>query len=266
NFAGKSIAKAGPSMPAVVVGFDALPEAGSEFTAYKSKKDAELQRSKQVEQHRVNAPTPQTESTAEKFFLPLVIRADTTGSMEAIQSETQKIGDETRGISIVQSGIGDISEGDIKAAIAAGSPTVVGFNVHMDRLAEALARQHGVHFENFSIIYELTKRLEDLLREHGPKRINEEVIGRAKILKYFSSRKDEHLIGASVQSGLIKRKGPARIMRRGERLCDCEFLSMQSARKKIDQIGEGAEFGAQIVAQQTPAPGDIIECLERTEL
>lgn len=266
NFAAKTIKKASPSMPIVLVGFDALPDAGAAFVSYKSKKDADLERSKRAEEERARVRHPAPESSSEKFFLPIVVRADALGSMEAIENEAQKIGDATRSISIIQSGIGDISEGDIKATIAAHSPMVIGFNVKMDGMATALARQHGITFENFSIIYELTKQLEDLLRLYGPKRINEEVIGRAKILKYFSSRKDEHLIGASVQSGLIKRSAPARIMRRGEKLCDCEFLSMQSTRKKIDQVGEGAEFGAQIVAQQTPAPGDIIECLERTEL
>ena len=265
NFAGKTLKKATPSMPVVLVGFDALPEAGAEFTAYKSKKDAELERSKYAETERAQAQEATLESAEGKFFLPVVIRADALGSMEAIQSETKKIGDEERGVAIIQWGIGDISENDIKAAIAAGSPTVIGFNVHMDTTAASIARQHGITFENFSIIYELTKRLQELLKEHGPKRINEEVTGRAKILKYFSSRKDEHLIGGSVQSGMIKQDQPARLMRRGEKVADCEILSMQSARKSVTQIGESAEFGAQIVCAQTPAAGDVVESVHREE-
>ena len=265
NFAGEALRKAAPSMPVVLVGFDALPEAGSEFVSYKSKKDAELERSKRAEAERARAQQTAAESSEGKFFLPIVIRADALGSMEAIQGEAAKIGDGERGVSIIQWGIGDISENDIKAAIAAGSPTVIGFNVHMDAMADSLARQHGIKFENFSIIYELTKRLEELLKEHGPKRVSEEVVGRAKILKYFSSRKDEHLIGGNVQSGMLKKDQPARLMRRGERIADCEILSMQSARKSVTQVGEGAEFGAHMVCSETPAAGDIIESIERTE-
>ena len=265
NFAGKSLKKASSSMPILLVGFDVLPEPGAEFVSFKSKKDAELERSKRAEEERSRKPDAAAESTGEKFFVPIVIRADALGSMEAIRSETAKIGDETRGVTIIQSGIGDISEGDIKAAIAATSPVVLGFNVHMDATAATLARQHGITFENYSIIYELTKRLQELLRAHAPKRVKEDVVGRAKVLKYFSSRKDEHLIGANVQSGMVKKEQPARLMRRGEKMADCKILSMQSARKGVMKIGEGAEFGAQIVCSETPAPGDIVESLLREE-
>lgn len=265
NYAGKAFKKAPPSTPVVLIGFDSLPEAGAEFHSFKSKREAESERSKLAEAERAVSGTPAADTTDGKYLLPLIIRADTTGSLEAVGSEVQKIGDEERGVSIIQSGIGDISESDIKAAIAAGSPVVLGFNVHMDATATALARQHGVQFENFSIIYELTKRIGELLKEHGPKRMNEEIVGRAKILKYFSSRKDEHLIGATVQSGMIKKRLPARLMRRGEKVADCEVLSMQSARKPTQEIGEGVEFGAQIVCRETPAAGDIIESIERTE-
>ena len=265
NFAGKTLKKATPSMPIVLVGFDALPDAGAEFTAFKSKKDAELERSRHAEAERARAHETAAASPDGKYFFPVVIRADALGSIEAIQGEAAKVGDEERGVSIIQWGIGDISENDIKAAIAAGSPTVIGFNVKMDTMADSLARQHSVTFENFSIIYELTKRLEELLKEHGPKRINEEVTGRAKIIKYFSSRKDEHLIGANVQSGMLRKEQPARLMRRGEKIADCEILTMQSARKEVTQAGEGVEFGAQIVSSETPAAGDIIESLLREE-
>jgi len=265
NFAGKTLKKAGPSTPVVLVGFDVLPEAGAEFVSFKSKKDAELLRSKHAEAARARSIAVATTTEGEKFLLPIVIRADALGSMEAIQSEAAKIGDDERGISIIQWGIGDISEGDIKAAIAAGSRTVIGFNVHMDTMADSLARQHGIHFENFSIIYELTTRLEELLKENAPKRVHEEVVGRAKILKYFSSRKDEHLIGASVLSGMTKQSEPARLMRRNEKVADCEILTMQSARKSVTQIGEGVEFGAQIVCNETPTEGDVIETLHREE-
>jgi translation initiation factor IF-2 len=265
NYVGKTLKKATASTPVLLVGFDSLPEAGAEFVSFKSKKDAELERSKHAETARAKIAIPMVQVEEEKFLLPLVIRADALGSMEAIQSEAAKIGDEGRGISIVQWGIGDISENDIKAAIAAGSSVVIGFNVRMDAMADSLARQHGVHFENFSIIYELTRRLEELLKERAPRRVKEEVIGRAKILKYFSSRKDEHLIGASVISGMIKESEPSRLMRRNDKISDCEILSMQSARKSVTQIGEGAEFGAQIVCNETPKEGDVIESVLEQE-
>ena len=263
NFAGKAIKKAFPSQPVTLVGFDTLPVAGSEFTTFAQKKDAEKERDRKMEEQAAHKQTAQNSS--EKFMLPVVIRADTLGSMEAIAAETQKIGDETRGIDIIQSGIGDISEGDVKAAIAAGSPALIGFNVKLDRLGEALARNHGVPFEEYSIIYKLTERLEELLAAHGPKRTKEVELGRAKILKVFSSRKDEHLIGASVTTGKIDAAKPFRLTRRKEFITNGEVMTMQSGRKDVSQVGEGGEFGAQVMLREKPQEGDMIESYEIEE-
>jgi translation initiation factor IF-2 len=179
--------------------------------------------------------------------------------MEAIEAEAAKVGDETRGVLIIQSGIGDISENDVKAAIAASSPALIGFNVRLDRLGEALARQHGIPFEEYSIIYKLTERLEELLAERGPKRTRESVSGRAKILKVFSSKKDEHLIGARVTTGMVKADLPIRLLRLKEPVASGEFGSMESARKEVTQVGEGGEFGAMVTLSEKPREGDMLE-------
>lgn len=265
NFAGKTISYAGPSMPVVVVGFNSLPEAGAEFIAYASKREAEVARSKNV---AVVRPAIQAQNIGEdeRYFLPIVVRADTAGSLEAIATEVGKIGDQFRGISIIQSGIGDISENDIKAAIAASAPVVFGFNARLDTTAAALARQHGVQFENFSIIYELTARLQALLKEHAPKHTKERLLGSAKILKVYSSRKDEHLIGGRVRSGLINAKESIHLMRAGARVGSGEIISMQSARKQVQDVGEGGEFGAQVVFSAKPHEGDTLECVALDEI
>ena len=265
NFAGKSIGKATPSMPAVIVGFDSLPEAGAEFVAYTSKKEADLARSKNAEASRTVVKALHAEE-GERYFLPVVIRADASGSLEAIAAEVAKLGDEFRGISIIQSGIGDISEGDIKTAIASSAPLVVGFNAKMDATAATLARQHGVAFESFSIIYELTARLQELLKKHAPKHTKERLVGSAKILKVFSSRKNEHLVGGKVRSGKMNVNERISLVRGGERMALGEIASMQSVRKEVQEVGEGGEFGAQVVLSEKPREGDTLECVAIDEI
>ena len=264
NFTGKPLKKATASMPVLLAPFDSLPEAGAEFVSFSGKRAAEEERSKHLTSARANAHHVPAEAS-EKYLLPVVIRADALGSMEAILSEAAKIGDESRGVVVIQSGIGDISEGDVKAAIAANCPALIGFNVKLDRLGEALARQHGIPFETFCIIYKLTERLEELLQKHAPKRTKETLLGKAKILKVFSSRKDEHLIGARVTEGTIDASKDVRLVRRKEPLATGEIASMQSARKEVREIGEGVEFGAQVVLSQTPLEGDILECFASEE-
>lgn len=265
NFAGKTISRAGPSMPATLVGFDSLPDAGAEFVAHSSKREAEGDRSKNVSLVRSTVQTEES-NEGDKFFLPIIIRADTAGSLEAIAAETAKIGDQFRGVSIVQSGIGDISEGDVKAAIAAGTLVVFGFNAKLDANAAVLARQHGILFENYSIIYELTARLQELLKKNAPKHTKERLLGSAKILKVFSSRKDEHLIGGRVRSGVINAKESVHLVRAGARVGTGEIISMQSGRKQVQEIGEGGEFGAQVEFTEKPNEGDTLECVAIDEI
>lgn len=265
NFAGKTIRTATPSMPVLLVGFDSLPEAGAEFLGFASKHDAEVERQKHTLAARavINASSV---LQGERFLLPVIIRADAAGSLEAIKAEASKIGDELRGISIVQSGIGDISGNDIKVAIAAGTSTVLGFNAKQEGAAAALARQHGIRFENYTIIYELTARLEELLKKHAPKHKRERKIGNAKILKVFSSRKDEHLIGGRVRSGRINASENVALVRAGERVVVGQIVSMQSGRKEVQEVGEGGEFGAQVLLTQKPLEGDTLECFAIDEI
>ena len=261
DFTGKSLSKASFSTPVALVGFDELPRAGSECVAYATKREADHARPARAEATRIGEV-----SSEERFLMPVVVRADAGGSLEAIEHEVAPIGDAYRGVAIVASGIGDISETDIKAAIAGGIRVVFGFNVGIDREALALARQNGIEFETFDIIYKLTGRLEELLKASAPKRVQETVSGRAKLLKVFSSRKDEHLVGGKVQSGLIEKKAAFRLLRRSEEVARGEILSIRSAKRAVESIGEGNEFGAQLVLETVPQESDIIECFSTAEV
>jgi len=256
---GKALKSATFCTPVLLVGFDALPAVGSSFAAYPDKKKAEAARDAYV------AALPKTQSataTSEdgRFMLPVIVRADVTGSLEAILSEAEKIGDEHRGVIIVQSGIGTVSEGDVKAALATTPNAIlVGFNVGIDPVAASLALERGVRFEPFSIIYKLTESLEEIMKATAPKRTIETVVGRAKIIKVFSSRKDEHLLGGKVTEGYLAKKATVRIVRKGETLGEGAVVSMQANRTAVERVDEGGEFGAQVSALAEIQDGDMVE-------
>lgn len=255
---GKALKEASFSTPVTLVGFDELPEVGAEFSTFKNKRDAEEARPAAV---RAFAAATTTEEASDRYVMPVIIRADVSGSLEALAHEFTKVGDEHKRIEIVQTGIGTVSENDVKTALAGSTPAVIlGFNVGIDPIAEALARERGVRVETFNIIYKLTERLQELLEETAPKRLVEEVIGRARVLKQFSSRKDEHVIGGKVIEGYLARKGRVHVLRRDTLLGEGKIKNIQSNKQDVDRIELDREFGAQVEAPFEIAQGDVLEC------
>ncbi len=262
SHAGKTLSTASFSTPVQLIGFDMLPEVGEEFHAYKNKKEAETARPAPLAAgNKQPAQTiPAQGEEGETFAMPVIIRADASGSLEAIVQEISKLGDEHKQVQVVQSGIGAISENDVRAAIASDVPAVViGFNVGTDAIATALALQHGIRIETFTIIYKLTERLEELLDETAPQRLVEEVTGRARVLKQFSSRKDEQVIGGKVSEGFLERGGTVRILRRNAEVGIGKIKNIQTNKQDVDRIETDREFGAQITAPCEITQGDTLE-------
>ncbi len=258
--AGKSLKEATFSTPVQLIGFDTLPQVGEEFHAYKNKREAEEARPPLAPRDLRPAPQALAEGETGPFSMPVIIRADASGSLEAIAHEVPKLGTEHARVQVVQSGIGAVSENDVKAAIASDvRASVIGFNVAIDAPAAALALQHGIRVETFTIIYKLTERLEELLGESAPKRKVESVTGKAKVLKQFGSRKDEHVIGAKVTEGFLERGGQVRVMRRLEEVGTGKIKNIQSNKQDVSRIEEDREFGAQINTEFEIMQGDVLE-------
>lgn len=263
---GKSIESATFSQPVRLVGFDELPAVGVEFFTHDSKRKAEEARGADTSLQVKLANVAEADDP-DVFYLPVIIRADTTGSLDAIQLETAKVGDKGRKIRIVQCGIGNITEDDIKNSLASqmksGVPApVFGFHVGIEPVAKGFSLERGVQIEQFDIIYKLTERLAELLKEHAPKRVVETVVGSAKVLKYFSSRHDEHVVGARIIGGELRKKGRIRVMRRDALYERGEIINLQANKQNVDKVTDEGEFGAVISAENPPMPGDVLECYE----
>jgi translation initiation factor IF-2 len=254
---GKTLKEASFSTPISLIGFDELPTVGEKFQTYKNKREAEAARG--TLSRETSVPLP--EAREGQYHMPVVIRADTTGSLQALLSEIARLGDEHARISVVQSGIGTISESDIKTALVGEiKAPVIGFNVGVDAVAEALAQERGVIVEHFNIIYKLTEKLTELLKTAAPKRSVEEIVGRAKIIRCFSSRKEEHVIGGAVSEGYLAKNTAVRVMRRGIVVGTGKIRNIQTNKQNVDRAESPTEFGAQIEAGFEPAQGDTIEC------
>jgi translation initiation factor IF-2 len=252
NFAGARIPSAGPSQPIRISGWDMLPPAGTPFVSVPSKKEAE--------KLTAEGATPKStvvESFGDKTILPLIIKADVSGSIEAIKHELAKITHERAAIRIVGEGIGAVAENDVKQA-AAGGATVVAFTVGTESSARDLAERMNVSIESFQIIYDLNDRMTELLTARAPEITVEEVTGEAKILRMFNATGNKKVLGANLLTGAIKLGDQVKLTRRGIDLGYGKVVNLQQARADVKEIKTEGEFGAQIETKADIAQGDTI--------
>ncbi len=266
DFRGKKLKEATFSSPVTIVGFSAIPPVGAPFTTVTSKKVAE----ETAREHAIFArelssidATPSEEDL--RFGIPVVVKADVVGSLEAIKVAIMQHDTEHTRIHIVRAGVGSISEADVKAVGTAKHALIVGFNVGVDSAAEELAGRLTVPITRFRIIYELIDWLPNAIRERRPARSVEEVVGTAKVLKFFSRTKDVTLVGCRMVSGGFNEHATVRIIREEKEVGRGVVLTIQQARTTLAHIEQG-EFGAQIESDANPSPGDTLYCLETKQV
>ena len=255
NFAGARITEAGPSQPVRIAGWSALPAAGTPFRMTATKKEAEKLAGETAPVLIKNVIAPMTEDGITE--LPLIIKADVSGSIEAIKHELAKISHERVVIRIISEGIGAVSEGDVKTAAASGGK-IVAFNVGSDTTARDLAERSNISIDAYSIIYELKEHVEKLVIERAPHITVEENFGEAKVLKVFNASSGKQVLGAKWISGALTMGDLVKIDRRGIDLGRGKITNMQQARVDIQEIHTEGEFGMQIETKADVAGGDTI--------
>lgn len=260
DFQGGRLQDAGPSLPIAVSGWSELPAAGETFTAYKTKKEAEK---------AAAAPAQKTTAggvaeTDGKASLPLIIKADVSGSIEAIAALLGKLSHERIAPRVIGSGIGAVAEGDVKTA-AAGGGVIIGFHVNVEGLARDLAERMQVPIETFDIIYELEKRVGELLTERAPKMKREETLGEAKVLKAFSSSGTKQVLGARWMSGQLSVGDQVKIMRRDLEIGRGRLLNLQVAKADVKELHTEGEFGLQLESRAEAAGGDQLAAFRVVE-
>jgi translation initiation factor IF-2 len=258
NWLGTAITSATFSSPIRIIGWNALPHVGMPFRTFKTKKEAE-EYSKIVDSSQKTADNKKTNVDAKIF--PVIVKADTSGSLEAVMTQIMKCAGDRITPKIVHSGIGTISENDIRSANTETKATLIGFNVKVDSQAKTLADRDGIEIATFDIIYKLSEWLETKLIESTPRIEVEEVTGTAKVLKMFSKVKDKQIIGCRMESGTIMLHEQVKIIRRDAEIGVGKVRELQSQKQKISQVEEGKEFGTMIEAKIEIAPGDKLQAV-----
>jgi translation initiation factor IF-2 len=244
------------SSPIQIVGWDNMPTIGSVFKTFLKKEEALF--FSQDTSNRVMEKKPVEKMAEDLSQLPLVIKTDSAGSLEAIQGEVGKLSRPRIIPKIIISGVGQISENDVKSAVAKPGTIILGFNTKIDPQAAALADRAGIIIMLFNIIYELTDKVSELLSEREPRIEVEEIESSSKVLKLFGTAKDKQVIGGRVLSGILKRSAMIKILRREAEIGRGKVKELQQSKIAADSLTEGTEFGAMIESKIELAPGDIL--------
>jgi translation initiation factor IF-2 len=254
DFLGKPIKEASLSEPVQIVGFNEIPAVGASFVTVPTKKEAEAM----IEQYKLDTTTAPRFEKSNLPFIPLLIKADVLGTLDAIKHELSKFESDRIGVRVIGAGVGDITPLDIQNVSATKNAIIVGFNVKVERTAAELAERLNVEIDTFDIIYELSEWLNTALKNRTPKREEEVVSGKAKILKEFSTQKNTHVLGGRMEEGTLKLKQTVRIIRREIEIGKGTITNLQQSKSDITSISDG-EFGMQITTKAELAPGDYIE-------
>jgi translation initiation factor IF-2 len=268
--------QAGPSTPVEVAGLDEAPEAGDRFFVVKDLDEARAI----AEEHRQHArsqslaavPQRTLESLLQRIEagqaneVPLIIKADVQGSLEAITSSLAKLNTDEARVNVLHAGLGGISAGDVSLAEASDA-VILGFNVVADLTARHLADSQGVDIRLYRIIYDLIEDIRKALEEGLAPEIREETLGRAEVRQVFKVSRIGNVAGCYVTDGLVNRNAKLRITRNNVVIEDNRSLeSLKRFKDDAREVRAGLECGLKIAGYDDIKEGDVLEFYQKIEV
>ncbi|MBF0250941.1 MAG: translation initiation factor IF-2 [Alphaproteobacteria bacterium] len=272
---GAPIDEAGPGMPVEILGMNGTPDAGDvmvvvgdegrarEVTEYRQRKKRELR------------TTAANRGTLEQMFerikegqaqtLPVVVKADVHGSLEAIMAALDKMGTDEVKAQILHGAVGGINESDVILARASGG-FIIGFNVRANAQARDLAKRDGVDIRYYSIIYDVTDDMRKALSGMLAPTLKEEFLGYAQIREVFSITKVGKVAGCMITDGMVKRGAKVRLLRDDVVIHEGELSQLKRFKDDVKEVKEGMECGMSFAHYDDIKEGDVIECFEVIEV
>ncbi|MBC2779195.1 translation initiation factor IF-2 [Parasphingopyxis marina] len=270
NDKGEQVKEAGPSVPVEVLGLSGVPGAGDPLTVVPDEA-----RAREVAEYRADvlqrARTTQTPTSVENMFsamaeeqaieFPVVIKADTQGSVEAIIGSLENISTDDIRVRVLHSGVGGITESDVTLASASKVP-IIGFHVRANAKAREVAQRDNVKFKYFDVIYDLIDEIRgEMAGELGPEKV-ETVVGRAEVKEVFPAGKKDKAAGLLVTDGFIKKGLHTRLMRDDVIVSATTIASLRRFKDDVDEVRSGLECGVLLEDTNDVKPGDTLEVFE----
>mgnify|MGYP003887791983 CR=1 FL=1 len=199
----------------------------------------------------------------DKKMIPILLKTDVSGSLEAIEKEITKINKEgekkNAEFKIIGKGVGPISESDIKNISDGANALIIGFNVKTDKSATEIAQKRNITISFFDVIYKMSEWLVEQMEARRPRIETVETTGRAKIIRAFSRTKERQIVGGKVIEGRMVLNGTVKIMRREFEIGRGKIVNLEKTKVKTSAVEEGAEFGMMVESKIEIASGDVIE-------
>ncbi|MEQ8735307.1 MAG: translation initiation factor IF-2 [Rhodospirillaceae bacterium] len=270
NDQGKQIKSALPSAPVEVLGFNGTPQAGDDFIVVDGEARAREVADFRARKKRDNL-TAGSGSTMEQMFaliqagesedLPVVIKADVQGSVEALTGTLEKIGTDNAHVKVIHGAVGPINESDITLAVASKA-VIIGFNVRANTQARELAKRDNVDVRYYSIIYNVADDIKSVLSGRLSPKYRENFLGYADIREVFAVSKVGKVAGCLVTEGTIKRGCKVRLLRDDVVIHEGDLSQLKRFKDDVKEVREGTECGAAFANYQDIQVNDRIECFE----
>jgi translation initiation factor IF-2 len=268
-------AEAGPSIPVEILGLDEPPQAGDEFFVVADERKAKEIAQQRQDQARKERFSRQQASKLENMFtdmesgevskLPLVVKTDVRGSLEALTSALNDFATDEVAVEIVASGVGGITESDVNLALTTGA-IVLGFNVRAASVARQLAEKEQIEVRYYSVIYNLLDEVKQALSGMLSPETKEEIVGIAEVRDVFKSPKFGAIAGCMVVEGVVYRNKPIRVLRDDVVIFQGELESLRRFKDDAQEVRNGMECGIGVKDYNDVKPGDKIEVYEVTQV
>lgn len=275
NEHGQKVQEAGPAAPVEILGLQGTPSAGDDFVVVadegKAKEITGYRIRKEREAKLVKSAKSAMEQMLDKIksgevkHLPIIIKADVQGSIEAIEGTVSKLSNDEVSVQILHSAVGAISESDVTLAKASHA-LIIGFNVRANAQARDMARRDEVEIKYYSIIYDVLDDIKKGLEGMLSPELKEKLLGYAEIREVYNITGVGKVGGCMITEGLVKRGAKIRLLRDNVVIHDGSIGQLKRFKEDVKEVKEGFECGISFENYNDIQKGDFIECYEIEEI
>ena len=274
NSNGVRVKSVKPGQPAMVLGLESVPSAGDELHVMETEAQTREVAAYRVQKAKDKANAVKRSSLEElfakrdetkKLTLPIILRADVQGSVEAISDMLRGFNSDKAAVELLSAGVGQITEGDIRLATASGA-VIIAFNVRADSAVRDMARNNGVDIRYHSVVYRITDEIKEILSGKLAPEHKENFIGYADVIALFTVGKGTKVAGCRVSEGTIKKSAFVRLLRNNVVIYDGKIGELRREKNEVSEVSNGVEFGMSFDKYNDLKEGDRVECYEVQEV
>ena len=275
NEHGQKMQEAGPATPVEILGLQGTPSAGDDIIAVADESKAKEITGYRIRKEREAKLVKSAKSAMEQMLdkiksgevknLPIIIKADVQGSIEAIEGTVSKLSNDEVKVQILHSAVGGISESDVTLAKASNA-LIIGFNVRANAQARDMARRDNVEIKYYSIIYDVLDDIKKGLEGMLSPELREKLLGYAEIREVYNITGVGKVGGCMVTEGMVKRGAKIRLLRDNVVIHDGAIGQLKRFKEDVKEVKEGFECGISFENYNDIQKGDFIECYEIEEI